>query len=347
MYKSVQECTNRKAVSTHARDKVERKGYMRQNSINKSLIMSAISIVILFSIYWMNGSKNIWHISITTVIGIFLYYVNIRIYQKAEVNLNNGKTYRRLKTYKVKKSYYLWIICSAILFEVCITGILNLPKSSDNEERINQYLVNNPVIESIINIGVLSPIVEEVISRGLLYMVCSGIVILLFNIFFKNAGRNHIDKTTCVTFVIISSISFGIPHVIRTGDYENIAPYILFGAMFSILYVVTKTIYVPILLHMLGNTVGTLGSIYKLGLIDINIAESISVFIFLYPLIAFTVWVWFINNDDEISRLTKVISYDNKSLGLSKSQGMKRQFKMFLRYVKEKMITRNPKQAEK
>ncbi|HDK8090571.1 TPA: CPBP family intramembrane metalloprotease [Staphylococcus aureus] len=313
---------------------------MRKQGIKKSMMMSVISMVILFSIYWTNGSTSIWHISIITVIGILLYGVNKRTYEQAEVSLSNGTTYRRLKPYRIKKRYYLWIVCTTILLRTCITGILNLPSDTANEQRIDEFLKNNPIIESIINIGLLSPIVEEVISRGLLYMVCSGIVILVFNRFFKHAGRKHINKTTGFIFVIISSITFGIPHVIRDGDYQNITPYIISGMVFSVLYVITKTIYVPILLHMLGNTMSTLSSLFKMGLIEINIANGIAVFLLLYPLIGLLVWVWNIKNDDELSKTSSTIDEEIKALGLNRSTATKRQFKAFLMYIKGQMTVK-------
>ncbi|MBG9207044.1 CPBP family intramembrane metalloprotease, partial [Staphylococcus sciuri] len=174
----------------------------------------------------------------------------------------------------------------------------------------------------------------------LLYMVCSGIVILVFNRFFKHAGREHINKTTGITFVIISSITFGIPHVIRDGDYQNITPYIISGMVFSVLYVITKTIYVPILLHMLGNTMSTLSSLFKMGLIEINIANGIAVFLLLYPLIGLLVWVWNIKNDDELSKTSSAIDEQIKALGLNRSAAIKRQFIGFFRYVKGQMTVK-------
>ncbi|WP_231403585.1 hypothetical protein, partial [Mammaliicoccus sciuri] len=70
--------------------------------------------------------------------------MNTKIYQKAEVSLSNGTTYRRLKPYRVKKRYYLWIVCTTILLRTCITGILNLPSDTANEHRIDEILKTNP-----------------------------------------------------------------------------------------------------------------------------------------------------------------------------------------------------------
>lgn len=313
---------------------------MSEQGVKKSIIMSVISMVILFSIYWASDSTSIGQISIITVIGMLLYGVNKRTYQQGEVSLSNGTTYKRLKPYRIKKRYYLWIVCSAILFEAMITGVFNVPKDTANEQRIDEFLNNNPITESIINIGVFGPIIEEIIFRGLLYMVCSGIVILVFNRFFKKSVRKHIDKTTGITFVIISSITFGIPHVIRDGDYQNITPYIISGMVFSVLYVITKTIYVPLLLHMIGNTMGTLSSLFKMGLIEINIANGIVVFLLLYFLIGLLVWVWYIKNDDELSKMSSAIDEEIKALGLNRSTATKRQFMAFLMYIKGQMTVK-------
>ncbi|MEX5938156.1 hypothetical protein [Mammaliicoccus sciuri] len=42
---------------------------MSEQGVKKSIIMSVISMVMLFSIYWMNGATSMWHISIITFIG--------------------------------------------------------------------------------------------------------------------------------------------------------------------------------------------------------------------------------------------------------------------------------------
>ena len=312
---------------------------MRLQGIKRSIIMSVISIVILLSIYWMNGATSMWHISIITVIGLLLYYVNTRSYQKAEVNLTNGTTYRRLKPFKIKKRYILWIVCVAILTESIITfSILKLSYHTENQERINESLKDTPIMESIIRFGILSPIVEEIIFRGLLYMVCSGIIILLFNRFFKNAGRQHIDKTTGIIFVVISSVGFGVPHVIRAGDFENLAPYVISGFVLSVLYVATKTIYVPLLLHMIVNIISTFGSSYRAGIIDSNIAYSIAVFILLYVVIGFSVWI--LRHNKPITDLTEQVEADYRALGLKRSTAAKRQFIGFFRYVKGQMTVK-------
>lgn len=80
---------------------------MSEQGVKKSMIMSVISMIILFSIYWASDSKSIGQISIITVIGMLLYGVNKRTYEQAEVSLSNGTTYRRLKPYRIKKRYCL------------------------------------------------------------------------------------------------------------------------------------------------------------------------------------------------------------------------------------------------
>ncbi|WP_394882189.1 CPBP family intramembrane glutamic endopeptidase [Mammaliicoccus sciuri] len=308
---------------------------MRQYGVVKSLILSIISIALIFTIYWLDSSKNVWHIGVMAALSVLIYYVNTKAYQQAEVSLTNGRTYRRLKSYKVKKQYIFWIICSAILFEAMISGIFNLPKDTANEHRIDSAIKGMTVTDSIINIGVLSPIIEEIIFRGLFYMVCSGIVILVFNRFFKNATKKHIDKTTGITFVVISSIVFGMLHVIRAGDFENLAPYVLSGIIYSVLYLTTKTIYIPLLLHMLGNTISTFGSIYQAGLIGIDVAYEIAILVILYFLIGLIVWG--ILHNKAFNELSMRMQNEARDLGLNKKTAAKRHILELTRYVKEQM----------
>ncbi|HDK8090382.1 TPA: CPBP family intramembrane metalloprotease [Staphylococcus aureus] len=216
-----------------------------------------------------------------------------------------------------------------------ITGIFNLSNDTANQHRIDSAIKGMTVTDSIINIGVLSPIIEEIIFRGLFYMVCSGIVILVFNRFFKNAFKKHIDKTIGIIFVVISSIVFGMLHVIRAGDFENLAPYVLSGIIYSVLYLLTKTIYIPLLLHMLGNTISTFGSMYQAGIIGIDIAYDIAILVLLYFLIGLIVWG--ILHNKAFNDLSMRMQNEAKYLGLNKKTAAKRHILELTRYVKEEM----------
>ncbi|HDK8090381.1 TPA: hypothetical protein PT687_002550 [Staphylococcus aureus] len=79
---------------------------MRQYGVVKSLILSVISIALIFTIHWLDGSKNVWHRGVMVALAVLIYYVNTKVYQQAEVRLTNGRTYRRLKSYKVKKTVF-------------------------------------------------------------------------------------------------------------------------------------------------------------------------------------------------------------------------------------------------
>lgn len=312
---------------------------MTHKGIVSSLVISIFSIIIIFTVYWMDSSRSLWHISLITGIAILIYYVNTRFYRKANVRLNDGTVYKRVKPFKVKKRYFLWIVCIAIFIETIITfSIFKLNYNTENQERIDEALKEIPIVESVLHVGMLAPIVEEVIFRGLLYMVCSGFIILLVNRFNQNIIKKRIDRISAITFIIVSSVSFGIPHVIRAGDFENLAPYVISGFILSVLYVITKTIYVPILLHMIVNIISTFGTSYRAGIIDINISYGIAVFVFIYIILG--LWIWGMLHNKGFNAIRDEIDKEYPTSGLKRRTAARKQIQALFRYVKGQMIVK-------
>lgn len=169
-------------------------------------------------------------------------------------------------------------------------------------------------------------------------MVCSGMILLIISRMNRVITKPKLDRITGITFIVLSSVSFGIPHVIRAGDFENLAPYVLSGFVLSVLYVVTKTLYVPILLHMINNIISTFGSSYRAGIINIDLAYGLAVFVFLYIIVGLITW-GFIHNK-RVNAISDEINKEYKALGLKRSAAAKRQINAFFTYVKGQMIVK-------
>lgn len=305
---------------------------MRYKGIVSSMIISLISMIGIFTLYWYKNPISLWNISLITGIAILIFYVNTKVYQKVEVSLRSGITYKRLAPFKIKKRYCLWMACSSLCVKVIISGVLGLNDATENEQRADEIFKNMAVIDSIINMGILAPIVEEIIFRGLLYMICSGMILMIFSQIKSMATKNKIDRITGLFFILISSVLFGIPHVIRVGDFENLALYVISGFVLSVLYVITKTLYVPILLHVLNNTVSTT---------DINIAYGIAILIASYSVGGLL--LWFRKHGQRFEDTTTELKDEYQVLGLKRSTIAKRQLKAFFTYVKGQMVVKQAK----
>lgn len=169
-------------------------------------------------------------------------------------------------------------------------------------------------------------------------MICSGMVLMIFSQIKSMATKKKIDRITGLIFILISSVSFGIPHVIRAGDFENIATYVISGFVLSVLYVITKTLYVPILLHMLNNTVSTLISSYHDNIIDINMSTGIALLIASYSVGGLL--FWFRKHGQRFEDSTSELKDEYQALGLKRSTIAKRQLNALFTYVKGQMIVK-------
>lgn len=138
---------------------------------------------------------------------------------------------------------------------------------------VSDSITSNPLIVTIICAGILIPIVEEIIFRGLIF--------------------NRIKyQYNFVAGLLISSLLFGIYHGnIVQGIYAT-----LLGIFLGFAYHKTKSILIPIFIHMSGNT---FVSIYaKLGENEENI-WILMIAVVISIIFALIATIYFINRKDE------------------------------------------------
>jgi len=127
-----------------------------------------------------------------------------------------------------------WIVQAlAVTIEIELFGI---DPTSENTEVIVEMTRMNPIFLLIPAIS--APILEELIFRKILF----GALYKKLNFFWG---------------ALISSLIFGVLHM----DLTHILIYVSMGFVFAYLYVKTKRIIVPILVHMTLNTVTVLGQL--------------------------------------------------------------------------------------
>nr|WP_263312733.1 type II CAAX endopeptidase family protein [Mammaliicoccus sp. Marseille-Q6498] len=120
--------------------------------------------------------------------------------------------------------------------------IFNQPVQSGNTQRLMKIAKESHIL--IIYIVLAGPILEELIFRK-----------LIFGEIF-----NMIKKPKWLSFIIavlVSSFIFSLAH----SDPEHTLIYVVMGAIFSGLYVLTKRIIVPMIAHMGMNGIVVLGQI--------------------------------------------------------------------------------------
>lgn len=134
-------------------------------------------------------------------------------------------------------SIVLWAIAGVFLayFAEFIAGLieinlLGITQSSANTQQIMEITRSAPLFALITSL--IAPIVEEIIFRK-----------IIFGTLYK--------KVNFFMAAVISALIFGIIH----GEPEHILIYGSMGFVFAYLYVKTKRIIVPILVHMTLNTI--------------------------------------------------------------------------------------------
>lgn len=163
--------------------------------------------------------------------------------------------YRRISPFKnvQPKKYVLTLITIGYLIETVVENgynkilvAINGTSNTLNQEVLDNILKNNPEqhLQYFSVVSVLTPIGEEVLFRGTLL---ASILFLrkIFNV--KSKCKEYI------CFLVITSVLFGFMH-----GFDNwLTPfvYVIAGLVYGGLYLYSKTIIVPIGIHILNNSV--------------------------------------------------------------------------------------------
>lgn len=137
-------------------------------------------------------------------------------------------------------SIVLWVILGVFLayFSQAIAGLiennlLGITNSSENTKMIIEITRAAPLF--MIIPALIAPIIEEIIFRKIIF----GSLYQRINFFFA---------------ALLSALVFGIIH----GEPEHILIYGSMGFVFAYLYVKTKRILVPIIVHMTLNSISVI-----------------------------------------------------------------------------------------
>lgn len=151
---------------------------------------------------------------------------------KKQLEANNPRDFKLHFGSKINFLYLLFAFLIAfIILNIYSYYVSNLPS---NQVGINTNETYFPILQNVIVI-LFSPVLEELVNRG-----------LFFNMFFNK--NNLFNK---VMAVIVSGLVFGFLH--EHYFTVHFLMYSSLGWILAILYEKTKSIYYPIMLHMLIN----------------------------------------------------------------------------------------------
>lgn len=126
-------------------------------------------------------------------------------------------------------AYFTQII--SVLIEVYV---LNIPVGSENTDAIVNTARAIPLF--VVVPAIVGPILEELVFRK-----------VIFGAFYK--------RTNFFFAALLSSLVFALLHM----DFSHLLTYLTMGLVFAFLYVQTKRIIVPIIVHMSMNSFAVIG----------------------------------------------------------------------------------------
>ena len=193
--------------------------------------------IVLFKLIGIKPNQ----IFLTTFSDICLLILLITIFRK---DLNKEfKIFKKNILKNLDIGFTYWIIgLSIMLASNIIINFIFRVGGAQNEKLVQEMISKSPILMLLVA-GIIAPIIEE----------------LIFRKSFKNAFTNK------YLFIILSGLVFGLLHVISGNSLLQllyIIPYSSLGIAFAISYCKTETVFTPISMHIIHNTLLIMISIF-------------------------------------------------------------------------------------
>ncbi|MCL1948882.1 MAG: CPBP family intramembrane metalloprotease [Turicibacter sp.] len=198
-------------------------------------VMPAVAITTLVNVFQVRDKY------LLMVFGNFISYLFLAICTLSIVGDDVIADFKKLPPWgKVAKGVVGgWALL--FLFNIVASHLLSMltqsNDSSQNQQAINSIMNVHPLMMAATTV-LLAPLVEELIFRKTL--------------------MGSMKKLPAVLSILISSMLFGLIHVVSGGDYIFIIPYMAMGIPLGWSYYKNQNIWFPIGIHMMQNLFSTL-----------------------------------------------------------------------------------------
>ena len=144
---------------------------------------------------------------------------------------------KREKSCEKETSKWAWALLVVLAVTLCVSlnllvGMSGLEKLSKSYQDVATTLYSGGFVVEIITVGILGPICEELVFRAMMFRRLCGYVKPIFAI-------------------VISALMFGIYH----GNIVQGVYAFLLGVIMALCYEYFKTLWAPILIHVVANIV--------------------------------------------------------------------------------------------
>ncbi|RIN27689.1 CPBP family intramembrane glutamic endopeptidase [Staphylococcus succinus] len=203
-------------------------------------------------------TEGINHIYIWFTGVLFMLMLLITVYAKSTVSNRHSLEKQSIGKKKVDLIQCFILIITAFILTTFAKNVYEA--FMGHETFANDKLISESVgmlIPFFITTSIVAPIFEEIVFRGYAYMLISDIskaICKKFNII-------HYEKRiTIATYIIIPSLLFGLAH--KQGNVWSYLTYVLAGVVFAALFIITKRIWVGMILHFINNSYASLQMVY-------------------------------------------------------------------------------------
>lgn len=192
-------------------------------------------------------NEDILMLDILFVIATVLLFLAVQMIVKKQIGIRYQKTDNIATIEKIFISLTLYITCSIVNW--VLKSFEFLQGIPSNQERLNERSLEDGLWQTLLGSSVNTPILEEIIFRGIFFV---ALYIILISIIYKEKRRiwTWILK---VSFIISTSVFFSYLHVNTKEDFHFIIRYLPLAITLAIVYLITKNILYPMMLHALNN----------------------------------------------------------------------------------------------
>ena len=224
------------------------KKFIKQN-INKIIVLLIYVVMfygvgellpIIFEDYVQTQSQAI----LFTVINNAIIYITLVVSCLILLNKEIITDFKKLEKQNTVKVFLtclagVGLVYAGNIVGSILTSIFGGTGSSANQEALEKILFSPYAFIMIVFIVVVGPIVEELVFRKSMHEILRSL------------------KLPTWLVLGISSVLFGLNHVISAGDFVEVFPYILMGVTIGSLEIKTKNIYPSIFVHIFINALST------------------------------------------------------------------------------------------
>lgn len=188
----------------------------------------------------------IYLIAIAASIIIYSLNMNYNVMRNKDIDIQLFKK-RKMSLYQK-----VMIIVLAYIAKDCLSVFVYFGQSPHQKELKTAYNDHN-FFELVLSHSFVPAVIEEIMNRAFIFIGVYIIVLMINNIRNKDNNLSKLYNRHGLIFLTISSLWFGYLHIDGLSEIKYMWIHVASGFIFGLVYLYTKDIKMPIILHGLSN----------------------------------------------------------------------------------------------